>query len=143
LARRSAAELTAWTEETALPLTERRYKLLERTSDYELWIIHWPQDIGLVLHDHGGSAGAFQVLSGVLEETSVVGGGAGLKRRRLARSEGKSFGPRYVHSVVNPEAPVASSVHAYSPPLTSMTFYEMSGSGLAVNRVETEWEGAP
>jgi hypothetical protein len=34
-------------------------------------------------------------------------------------------------------------VHAYSPPLTSMGFYQSTPGGLVLDRVETHWEGAP
>ena len=111
--------------------------------DFELWLIHWPTDGGLVLHDHGGSSGAFHVVWGALDETSTTRRGHALRQRRLVSSEGKSFGPDYVHSVVNPEQTVATSIHAYSPPLTSMNFYETSPAGLVFSRVETDWEGAP
>ena len=43
--------------------------------------------------------------------------------RSLGPNEGKSFGPEYVHNVGIPKAEAAISVHAYSPPLTAMTFY--------------------
>jgi hypothetical protein len=66
-----------------------------------------------------------------------------LHQQRLVRSDGKSFGPDYVHSVANSWATVATSIHAYSPPLTSMNFYETSPAGLVLSRVETDWEGAP
>jgi hypothetical protein len=97
----------------------------------------------LVLHDHGGSSGAFHVVDGVLEETSTTRQSRHYQRRLVAAGQGVSFGPHYVHSVVNPELAAATSVHAYSPPLTSMTFYDQTPTGLVVNRVETEWEGAP
>ena len=126
-----------------LPLTERRYQLLERTADYEVWVISWPVGVGLLLHDHGGSAGAFQVVDGVLEETSTTVRGRRLRRRLIGPGQGKSFGAEYVHSIVNPETAPATSVHVYSPPLTSMTFYSQSPSGLIVSRVVTDWDGAP
>ena len=96
-----------------------------------------------MLHDHGGSAGAFWVQSGELEEWSTSVGGGRLGRRLLRHGTGRDFGATYVHSVTNPGVAPALSIHAYSPPLTSMTFYSMLSSGLVANRVETEWEGAP
>jgi hypothetical protein len=143
LASRYAGLVQPWAQASDLPLLERRYQLLERTSDFELWLIHWPTDGGLVLHDHGGSSGAFHVVWGALDETSTTRRGQALRQRRLVSSEGSSFGPDYVHSVVNPEQTVATSIHAYAPPLTSMNFYEASPAGLVFSRVETDWEGAP
>jgi hypothetical protein len=129
--------------QSELPFGERTYELLERTTDVELWLIHWPTGGGLVLHDHGGSAGAFHVVAGALDETSTAFGGRTLRLARLFCNQGKSFGPSYVHSVVNSERAAATSVHAYSPPLTSMGFYQSTVGGLVLSRVETHWEGAP
>jgi hypothetical protein len=143
LAERYAERVEPWANATDLVLLERRYELLDRTADFELWLVHWPTDGALVLHDHGGSSGAFHVVWGALDETSTTRRGHVLHQQRLAPSEGKSFGPAYVHSVVNSEHTVATSIHAYSPPLTSMNFYETSPAGLVFSRVETDWEGAP
>ena len=143
LAGRYSALVEPWAQSPDLPLLERQYELLDRTTDFELWLIHWPTAGGLVLHDHGGSSGAFHVVWGCLDETSTTRRRHALHQQRLARSEGKSFGPEYVHSVVNSQQTVATSIHAYSPPLTSMNFYQTSPAGLVLSRVETDWEGAP
>jgi hypothetical protein len=116
-------------------LTERRYELLELTDDLEIWAIHWPQGRGLELHDHGGSVGALWVVEGQLEE-HYVAPDRGLARRRIVSGGGAAFGPTYVHDVVNAEAAPATSVHAYSPPMPSMTFYRQTSRGLAVDRAE-------
>jgi hypothetical protein len=143
LVKRSAAQLAPLDAVPEAAGGHRWYMLLDRTADFELWVIQWPHDTGLVLHDHGGSAGAFYVTAGVLEETSTNLPGARLHRRVLGAQQGKSFGPDYVHSVRNPRTTPATSVHGYSPPLTSMTFYEQSSIGLIASRLVTEWEGAP
>src|ERR1022692_3866215 len=49
-------------------LRERTCALLEHTDDFEIWAIHWPKDLGLELHDHGGSYGALWVVDGALHE---------------------------------------------------------------------------
>jgi len=139
----SAVQLGPLEEPWRPALGDRWYKLLDRTADYELWVIQWPFDTGLVLHDHGGSAGAFYVAEGLLEETSTTPPGLRLRRRVLSAQTGRSFGPEYVHSVSNPHVMPAKSVHAYSPPLTAMTFYARAASGLVVSHLATEWEGAP
>jgi hypothetical protein len=143
LVGRYSALVEPWAQSPDLPLLERQYELLDRTKEFELWLIHWPTDGGLVLHDHGGSSGAFHVVWGCLDETSTTRRRHALHQQRLERSEGKSFGPDYVHSVANSEQTVATSIHAYSPPLTSMNFYQTSPAGLVLSRVETDWEGAP
>jgi hypothetical protein len=116
-------------------LTERHYQLLELTDEIEIWAIHWPQGQGLELHDHGGSVGALWVVEGALQEHYVQPDGA-LARRSIVTGGGAAFGPRYVHDVVNSDAAPATSMHAYSPPMESMTFYRQGGQGLIVDRAE-------
>jgi hypothetical protein len=116
-------------------LDERRFELLELTDDFDIWAIHWPQGRGLDLHDHGGAAGALWVVEGSLEE-HYIGVGATVARRSIVAGGGAAFGPSYVHDVVNVETTPATSVHAYSPPLESMTFYRRDGRDLRVERAE-------
>jgi Cysteine dioxygenase type I len=116
-------------------LPTRSYELLELTDDLEIWAIHWPRDQGLELHDHGGSSGALWVVDGALEEHSL-GRGGGLIHRTLEVGGGSAFGPTHIHDVVNTGDVPATSVHVYSPPMASMTFYRREGSGLVVERAE-------
>ena len=47
----------------------------------------------------------------------------------------RAFGPHHVHDVRNSSAgSVAVSVHAYSPPLSAMTRYDLTPGGLAPSR---------
>jgi len=116
-------------------LDQRRYDLLETADDFEIWAIHWPQGQGLELHDHGGAAGALWVVEGSLEE-HYIGADATVGRRSLGAGTGAAFGPSYVHDVLNVQTAPATSVHAYSPPLQSMTFYRQDGRSLRVERAE-------
>jgi Cysteine dioxygenase type I len=116
-------------------VTERTYELLELSDDLEIWAIHWPRDQGLELHDHGGSAGAMWVVEGSLDE-HYLDGARGLARRSIAVGTGAAFGPTYVHDVVNRHEAPATSIHAYSPPMASMTFYRHDAGRLFVDRAE-------
>jgi hypothetical protein len=116
-------------------LTGRDYELLELSDAVEIWAIHWPTGQGLELHDHGGSAGALWVVHGTLEEHSV-GPGRTLLHRSLPAGSGAAFGSTYVHDVVNRDSAPATSIHAYSPPMASMTFYRQTALGLEVDRAE-------
>jgi hypothetical protein len=116
-------------------LTARGYELLELTDELEIWAIHWPQGQGLELHDHGGSVGALWVVQGSLEE-QYVRPERTLGRRSIVAGGGAAFGPRYVHDVVNTQAAPATSLHAYSPPMESMTFYRQEPHGLVADRAE-------
>ena len=54
----------------------------------------------------------------------------------VPQGEVRSFGRWYVHDVINASVRPAVSVHAYSPPLTSMRRFEFGPAGL--KRVSTE-----
>ncbi len=129
------AETADWLPRAAPGLAERSYELLELTDELEIWAIHWPQGQGLELHDHGGSVGALWVVEGTLEE-HYVRSEQTLGRRSIVSGGGAAFGPHYVHDVVNAQAAPATSVHAYSPPMESMTFYRQEPHGLVVDRAE-------
>ena len=107
---------------------ERWHQRIHRDRRMDIWLISWLPEQGTQLHDHGGSSGAFSVLSGELTE-SVVGNG---RCRDLTRAAGDSvgFGAHYVHDVRNAGAAPAVSVHAYSPPLTTMTYYDLADGQL-------------
>ncbi|MFW0792035.1 cysteine dioxygenase [Gordonia sp. CPCC 205333] len=119
---------------------------LQADDDLDVWLISWTPNEHTELHDHAGSLGALTVLSGSLVEYRW--NGAGLRRRTLDAGDQASFPLGWVHDVVaNPDAvapttisssgpsartvtaqaaPVSLSVHAYSPPLTAMSYYEVT-----------------
>jgi hypothetical protein len=109
-------------------LEHRWHQRIYRDPRLDVWLISWLPEQGTELHDHGGSAGSFTVLSGALTETVVTGGVTSNAQRSPGQSVG--FGAHYVHDVRNVcEAP-AVSVHAYSPPLTTMTYYDLTDGAL-------------
>lgn len=108
----------------------RWHRRLYRDRRVDVWLLGWLPSHATALHDHGGSSGAFTVVSGVLSEVVWRPGGAGtsaglVERVRPAGSTVR-FGERYVHDVRNTGDGAAVSVHAYSAPLTSMTYYEVA-----------------
>ncbi len=109
-------------------MSERWHRRIYRDPRVDVWLISWLPTQGTQLHDHGGSAGAFTVVRGELTESVVRRGALSDVRSVAGRSVG--FGPRHVHDVRNLGPVPAVSVHAYSPPLTSMTFYELDSGGL-------------
>lgn len=96
----------------------------------DVWIICWRPGAATRLHDHGGSAGAFTVVEGSLTETvwSPLAG-ALLRRSHRARTT-LTFAATRVHDVRNLDRQQTFSVHAYSPPLTRLTFFDASGDML-------------
>jgi Cysteine dioxygenase type I len=131
LARRFAEQ----TPLARLDHLERSYQLLEHNEHFEVWAIHWPTGGHLELHDHGDAAGAFWVLSGYLEECTVSPSGL-VNCRRVGAHRGRAFGCGLVHDIVNPGSRPATSVHVYSPPLASMTFFRWAGDQLVPDRTE-------
>lgn len=109
---------------------ERRYERVLSTEAYEAWVIYWPSGGSLDLHDHGGSAGAFSVVSGQLDEATVVSGANVV--RSIAAGETAAFAADRVHAIANRGSAVATSVHVYSPPLSTMIYYEHDEGGALV-----------
>lgn len=107
---------------------QRWHVRLRQDEDVDVWLISWTQDQGTQLHDHGGSSGAFTVVQGVL--TEAVWAGGVLHEEDRSAGATVTFGPRYVHDVRNTRWATAVSVHAYSPPLSSMRFYDVDEGDL-------------
>ncbi|MDX1870543.1 cysteine dioxygenase family protein [Mycolicibacterium sp. 120266] len=147
------------------PTDERWYSRLYGDDELDIWLISWVPDRSTELHDHGGSLGALTVVSGALTETRW--NGEALKRRRLRAGDQAAFPLGWVHDVVwapsaagwgyhplagesvatggsvgVPAAPVTLSVHAYSPPLTAMSYYEVTDRQ-TLRRNRTELTDAP
>jgi predicted metal-dependent enzyme (double-stranded beta helix superfamily) len=115
--------LVRYTEES------RWYHRLVADDDYEVWLLSWLPGQGTGFHDHGGSSGAFTVARGALQEWTAPGGRPNPSAATMAQGAARSFGPWYVHHVINASAQPAVSVHAYSPPLESMRRFEFSPDG--------------
>jgi hypothetical protein len=109
-------------------------RLPAAADDHEIWLLTWLPGQGTGWHDHGGSAGAFATVAGVLTEQHASPGRAGEPAtvvpgaRRLGAGTVRAFGPRHVHQVVNADQIPAISVHVYAPSLTEMTDYTRHGS---------------
>lgn len=109
----------------------RWYARLLHARNVEVWLIGWETGQDTRFHDHGGSSGAFYVASGRLtEEYGNVEGRARLQRRTHRTGRVVPFGPAYVHNLGNSHAEAATSIHAYSPPLATMTYYHPGGGML-------------
>jgi rhodanese-related sulfurtransferase len=109
---------------------ERRHVKLHHSLFFDIWLLAWHPDQETDWHDHGGSAGSFAVTSGALLEEFRRPGTRRLSRRELAAGDHTSFGPAHVHNVRHRGDGTALSIHAYSPPLVAMTYYELGPFGL-------------
>lgn len=127
-----------------LPTDERWYNRLYGDDELDIWLISWVPDKSTELHDHGGSLGALTVVSGALKETRWDG--HALRDRELTAGDQAGFPLGWVHDVVWAPAPapaaVTLSVHAYSPPLSAMSYYGVTERN-TLRRNRTELTDAP
>jgi predicted metal-dependent enzyme (double-stranded beta helix superfamily) len=135
--RRLTARPAEWVARVRLDPEGRWYERIHTADGLEVWLISWLPGHSTGFHDHGGSAGAFGVVWGTLDEYVAPRGGAAPQATPVTAGSVHAFGPRYVHDVRNnSEGSVAVSVHAYSPPLSTMTRYNLLAGGLAVAGTE-------
>ena len=126
-----------WRPHVAHDPDERVRVRLLATEAYEVWLLGWSPGQGVGLHDHGDANGAFIVVDGELFETRR--GGCHLVDEHLAAGAVGTIPAGHPHDVRNRSARDATSIHAYSRPLTSMGFYDGRG---ALERVEAVHEQA-
>jgi len=142
IAARYAAAPEHWPVAPRFNPVDRWYHRIAEASDHEVWLLTWLPGQGTEIHDHGGSAGAFQVVSGSLTEDTVVESPAGEGRpprivaRELGEGAGRRFGTRHIHRITNRSGRPAVSVHVYGPALRTMTRYRIGPAGLEVRVVE-------
>ncbi|KAA1429695.1 cysteine dioxygenase [Mycolicibacter arupensis] len=128
---------------SGLPDDQRWFARIHGDERLDIWLISWVPGHATELHDHGDSLGALTVLSGSLDEFHWDG--RQLSRRRLDAGDQAAFSRGWVHDVVwAPSAPEQGttrvptlSVHAYSPPLVEMSYYDVA-PGNTLRRQRTE-----
>jgi predicted metal-dependent enzyme (double-stranded beta helix superfamily) len=135
--RQLTATPAEWVTRVRLDPEGRWYERIQADDGFEVWLISWLPGQSTGFHDHGSSAGAFGVVWGSLDECVLPRSGAGIQVNQVTSGTVRSFGQRHVHDVRNSATgTVAVSVHAYSPPLSSMTRYDRTPAGLAVAGTE-------
>lgn len=127
--------------EGGVPESQRWFTRIHGDDELDIWLISWVPGHPTELHDHGGSLGALTVVSGSLSEYRWDG--KALRRRRLDAGDQAGFPLGWVHDVVwaprpvtvpvtglpgvrAPAPPPTLSVHAYSPPLSAMSYYDVT-----------------
>jgi mannose-6-phosphate isomerase-like protein (cupin superfamily) len=94
-----------------------------RAECYEVWVLGWWPGQSVELHDHGDSHAAFSVVEGDLVEITARAHGE-LERLELAAGATRVVRAGTRHDVLNLHEAPATSIHVYSPALTSMTFFD-------------------
>jgi hypothetical protein len=127
-----------------VPLDDRWFTRLDGDDEVDIWLISWVPGCATELHDHGGSLGALTLLSGSLDESRWDG--QQLRHRRLDAGDQAGFPLGWVHDLVWAPSSIPAeptvSVHAYSPPLTAMSYYEITGRN-TLRRQRTELTPQP
>jgi hypothetical protein len=144
IAAGTAARADDWRDLVCYNPARRWYRRMELRQEYEVWLLSWQPGQGTGFHDHGGSAGAFAVALGALQEHTVRGSAGRIREvavRTITAGGVRAFGPRFVHHVANHSAGPAVSVHAYSPPLPRMRRYELTPTGLRYTGTEPAEQG--
>ncbi|MFC4948553.1 cysteine dioxygenase [Pseudonocardia sp. GCM10023141] len=123
LTREVADEVRAGVHQVVVDPDRRWYRLIRSDAYVDVWLISWAFEQVAELHDHAGSLGALTVVSGALQEQRWTG--QGLRARSFGAGRSAGFPLGHVHDVGNHSATPAVSVHAYSPPLTAMSYYSV------------------
>lgn len=111
----------------------RYFNQLYRDANLDVWLICWldAQDTGY--HDHELSSGAVYVVEGSLCEDYFYRDAEGwIDVRTRERPAGTvfDFDGASIHGVRHTGGPPATSIHAYSPALWRMGYYEPGEGGL-------------
>ena len=124
-----AADTAFWASLVRHDPRERWHTRLLWTPFAEVYLLGWTADQDTRMHDHGGSVGAFAVTEGLLAEERGRARSAVIDRCEHLTGSVVPFDARHVHNLGNPGPEPATSIHAYSPPLPFMRFYEPDRQG--------------
>jgi mannose-6-phosphate isomerase-like protein (cupin superfamily) len=96
---------------------EPRSLRLISTAAYDVWLVTWPPSGSMKDHHHGDSVGVMRVVAGRLVEQF------GTEVRSVLRDRSVVTGPHCTHRLWNPWTDECTTVHVYSPPLQTMTYW--------------------
>lgn len=129
LVTRIADRPDVWLPRLRLPeCGQRWWTRLSSDPRVDVWLLSWLPGHATDLHDHGTSAAAFTVVRGELSEVRVASNGVCVREERRSGST-TALDVGAIHDVHAAGSRPAVSIHAYSPPLVQMTYYEIRPSG--------------
>ena len=108
------------------PEDRRSGVLLHATPSCDVWLLKWPPGTRVGPHDHGESVGVFAVIKGTL--TELRWNGPIPEQRTVRAGEAVLVDRGVIHDVLAGNC-TSYSIHVYSPPLTTMSFYTPTPSG--------------
>ena len=127
LVRDLAADRGAWEPFVRFDHSGRWWTRLHGDDSVDVWLLTWLPGEATDLHDHGDSAAAFAIVRGRLEEVRAQRDG--LVQSTVHQQGEVAWVPvGAVHDVAAVDVP-AISIHAYSPPLRWMTYFDVEDDG--------------
>ena len=134
-----AAQPALWRPQVRFQASGRWWTRLDAPAGVDVWLITWLPAQGTELHDHGASSAAFTIVAGTLTEVRPTRDGD-LVPQHFPADRTQTVDPGDRHDVLNTGTQPAVSIHAYSPPLTRMTYWarEQDGSLVPSRTVETD-----
>ena len=127
---------------------ERYFVELYRDPHVDVWLICWLEGQDTGFHDHDISSGAVYVCDGTLLERRYHLGRGGIREasRKHPAGSGFDFDAAYIHRLGHASGAEATSVHAYSPALWRMGYYDFDACGdlcrTSVTYADEMWQGA-
>src|SRR4051812_27192037 len=118
-----AGKRDTWWHRVQRPEQDRWWTRLYVDDSLDVWLLTWLPGHVAELHDHGPSAAAFAVVQGTLEETRVTRDG-GMQFCSHQPGRVATLPAGVVHDVRGAGKGLAVSIHAYSPALTEMRYYD-------------------
>ena len=131
-----AASEEVWRPHAHHDPTARRPVRLVVCDLWEAWVVGWTPGQHVEAHDHGDSAGAVAVVEGDLVE--VLPDGPHRELRTWQTGSVVDLPVGVVHDVVGLGPGHSTSIHVYSPPLGTMTYYDDDGRPLRIADTDDE-----
>lgn len=123
---RTAARRDLWESRVVAEPTGVHWERIPVPEDVEVFVVTWATFTDTRLHSHDGAASAFVPVRGVVTEIRPDERGRLLPRKFVPGVTGVLDG-HDVHELQNEHVDVAVSIHAFSPRLRSLTYWERQG----------------
>lgn len=137
LVRRVAADRSSWEHLVDLTGTggERHWAKIEVPEGVDVWLISWQTFASTDLHSHGDASAAFTAVQGTITEIRVDEQGR-LLPRKFSPGVVQVVRPGEIHDVRNEVVEPAVTIHAYSPRLTEMHYFNWDNRTVTLDRIE-------
>ena len=126
-----AARTELWQPLVRFQESGRWWTRLDAPAGVDVWLITWLPSQGTELHDHGDSSAAFTVASGAITELRPAADGR-LVPQQFVAGQTQTVDPGDLHDVLNAGTEPTVTIHAYSVPLTRMTYWARTDDGALV-----------